>query len=56
MIIILVVHTKYIHLGGEDIAVNNEVSLLKTFVEMKPSAKYKIDHRYQAFKKIKKFL
>ena len=28
----------------------------KTFGEMKPSKKYKMDHRYQAFKKIKKFL
>jgi len=28
----------------------------KTFGEMKPSQKYKIDHRYVAFKKIKKFL
>ena len=28
----------------------------KTFGEMKPSHKYKMDHRYQAFKKIKKFL
>ena len=28
----------------------------KTFGEMKPSLKYKIDHRYQAFKKIRKFL
>ena len=28
----------------------------KTFGEMKSSQKYKIDHRYQAFKKIKKFL
>ncbi len=28
----------------------------KTFGEMKPSHKYKIDHRYKAFKKIKKFL
>ena len=28
----------------------------KTFGEMKPSAKYKVDHRYVAFKKIKKFL
>ncbi len=27
-----------------------------TFSEMKPSAKYKIDHRFKAFKKIKKFL
>jgi len=27
-----------------------------TFGEMKPSSKYKIDHRSQAFKKIKKFL
>ena len=28
----------------------------KTFGEMKPSRKYKIDHRYQAFKKLRKFL
>ncbi len=28
----------------------------KTFAEMKLSQKYKIDHRYAAFKKIKKFL
>ena len=28
----------------------------KTFGEIKPSQKYKMDHRYQAFKKIKKFL
>ena len=28
----------------------------KTFAEMKPSQKYKIDHRFKAFKKIKKFL
>tara|TARA_Y100001970_G_scaffold207797_1_gene253221 strand:+ start:1365 stop:1967 length:603 start_codon:yes stop_codon:yes gene_type:complete len=28
----------------------------KTFGEMKPSRKYKIDHRYQAFRKIRKFL
>ena len=27
-----------------------------TFGEMKPSQKYKMDHRYQAFKKIRKFL
>ena len=27
-----------------------------TFGEMKPSQKYKMDHRYEAFKKIKKFL
>tara|TARA_B100000963_G_scaffold203350_1_gene177088 strand:+ start:2656 stop:3258 length:603 start_codon:yes stop_codon:yes gene_type:complete len=27
-----------------------------TFGEMKPHSKYKIDHRYKAFKKIKKFL
>ena len=26
-----------------------------TFGEMKPSQKYKIDHRFNAFKKIKKF-
>ena len=28
----------------------------KTFGEMKFSQKYKLDHRYNAFKKIKKFL
>ena len=28
----------------------------KTFGEMKPSQKYKMDHRHKAFKKIKKFL
>ena len=28
----------------------------KTFGEIKPSQKYKMDHRYQAFKKLKKFL
>ena len=28
----------------------------KTFGEMTPSQKYKMDHRFQAFKKIKKFL
>ena len=28
----------------------------QTFGEMEPSKKYKIDHRYNAFKKIKKFL
>ena len=28
----------------------------KTFAQMKPSEKYKIDHRFEAFKKIKKFL
>ena len=28
----------------------------KTFGEMKPAKKYKIDHRYFAFKKLKKFL
>ena len=28
---------------------------IKTFGEMKPSTKYKIDHRYDAFKKIRKF-
>ena len=27
-----------------------------TFGEMRPQRKYKIDHRFQAFKKIKKFL
>ena len=29
---------------------------IQTFGEMEPSKKYKIDHRYNAFKKIKKFL
>ena len=28
----------------------------KTFGEMKPSQKYNMDHRYHAFKKIRKFL
>ena len=28
----------------------------KTFAEMKPLQKYRLDHRYKAFKKIKKFL
>ena len=28
----------------------------KTFGELRPSQKYKMDHRYQAFKKIRKFL
>ena len=28
----------------------------KTFGEMRSSQKYKIDHRFKAFKKIKKFL
>ena len=28
----------------------------KTFGEMKPSLKYRMDHRYKAFKKIRKFL
>ena len=28
----------------------------KTFGEMNPARKYKIDHRYHAFKKIRKFL
>ena len=28
----------------------------KTFWEMKPSQKYKMDHRFEAFKKIRKFL
>ena len=28
----------------------------KTFGQMKPSSKYKLDHRYKAFQKIKKFL
>ena len=32
------------------------ISKKKTFGEMVSSQKYKIDHRYQAFKKIKKFL
>ena len=28
----------------------------KTFGQMQPSQKFKIDHRFNAFKKIKKFL
>ena len=32
------------------------LSKRKTFGQMKPSQKYKMDHRYQAFKKIRKFL
>ena len=28
----------------------------RTFGQMKPSQKYKLDHRYNAFKKIRKFL
>jgi len=28
----------------------------KTFGQMKPSEKYRLDHRYKAFKKIRKFL
>ena len=28
----------------------------KTFGEMNPKKKYKIDHRYKAYKKIRKFL
>ena len=32
------------------------INKTKTFGEMKPSQKYKMDHRYEAFKKIKKFL
>ena len=28
----------------------------KTFAEIKPSEKYRLDHRFKAFKKIKKFL
>ena len=32
------------------------IKMKKTFGEMKPSEKYKIDHRFEAFKKIKKFL
>jgi len=31
-------------------------NLKKTFGEMKPSQKYRLDHRYKAFMKIKKFL
>ena len=27
----------------------------QTFGQMKPSAKYKIDHRFKAFKKLKNF-
>ena len=31
------------------------LKMKKTFGEMKPSKKYKLDHRFKAFKKIKKF-
>ena len=31
---ILVVHNKYQHLGGEDIAVTNEISVLKKYFEV----------------------
>jgi len=40
---------------------NNEITFFipkeknVTFGEMKPFQKYKIDHRFKAFKKIKKF-
>ena len=40
--------------GYDPIFIPNKKS--KTFGEMKPSEKYKLDHRYNAFKKIKKFL
>ena len=33
-----------------------QIKKKKTFGEMKFSEKYKLDHRYIAFKKIKKFL
>jgi len=39
--------------GYDPIFVPNKYK--KTFGEMMPSKKYKIDHRYKAFKKIKKF-
>ena len=32
------------------------INCKKTFSEMSPLKKYKMDHRFQAFKKIKKFL
>lgn len=32
------------------------INKTKTFAEMKPSQKYKMDHRFKAYKKIKKFL
>ena len=32
---ILVVHTKYQKLGGEDVAVDNEIELLKEYYEVK---------------------
>ena len=40
--------------GYDPIFVPNQKK--KTFAQMKPSQKYKLDHRYKAFKKIKKFL
>ena len=32
---ILVIHTKYRNLGGEDIAVDNEINFLKNFYDVK---------------------
>ena len=40
--------------GYDPIFIPNKKRL--TFGQMKPSQKYKLDHRYQAFKKIRKFL
>ena len=40
--------------GYDPIFFPNNVN--KTFGEMRPSKKYKLDHRFNAFKKIKKFL
>ena len=40
--------------GYDPIFIPNKKRL--TFGQMKPSQKYKLDHRFQAFKKIRKFL
>ena len=32
---ILVIHTKYKNIGGEDVAVNSEINLLKKYYEVK---------------------
>ena len=40
--------------GYDPIFIPNKKKM--TFAEMSPSQKYKLDHRFKAFKKIKKFL
>ena len=43
---------KIVNCNGIEIANNKKI----TFGEMPPLKKYKMDHRFQAFKKIRKFL